>query len=209
MQFIPLAEETGLIVPIGQWVLETTCRQLARWAQRPATRGLMLSVNISAREFRQQNFVDNVRRILTATGAEPTLLELEITESMLLDDVEGFIAKMKALRETGLSFALDDFGTGYSSLAYLKRLPLNMLKIDKSFVSDIGANKNDETIVQTIISMGQTLGLAVIAEGVETEEQRRILAQHGCDNFQGYLFGKPLAIASFEEGLEQALTSHG
>jgi diguanylate cyclase (GGDEF)-like protein/PAS domain S-box-containing protein len=207
MEFIPLAEETGLIVPIGQWVLETACRQLVDWEEMHATRTLMLSVNISALEFKQENFVDNVRWILSETGANPARLELEITESMLLGNVEIFIAKMKALRELGVSFALDDFGTGYSSLSYLKRLPLNILKIDKSFVSEIGVSKNDETIVQTIIRMGQTLGLAVIAEGVETEAQRDILEHHGCDNFQGFLFGKPVSIQGFEQELQQALVA--
>jgi diguanylate cyclase (GGDEF)-like protein/PAS domain S-box-containing protein len=203
MSFIPVAEETGMIVPIGRWVLDTACRQLCRWSQTPATRNLILSVNISAVEFKQEHIVGEIQRILADTGANPARLELEITESTLFDNVDSLIEKMQALRALGLSFALDDFGTGYSSLSHLKRLPLNMLKIDKSFVNDIEVNQNDEIIVQTIIRMGQTLGLEVIAEGVETEAQRAILQRHGCENFQGYLFGKPVPIEEFERDFAQ------
>jgi diguanylate cyclase (GGDEF)-like protein len=199
LDFIPIAEESGLILPIGRWVLETACRQINRWAQSSATRELTLSVNISAVEFNQEYIVEDIRRILKQTGANPAYLELEITESMLFENVELFIAKMDALRDLGVSFALDDFGTGYSSLSYLKKLPLNLLKIDKSFVQDIEVNKSDEIIVQTIIRMGQTLGLDVVAEGVESQAQRVILEHHGCVNFQGYLFGKPVPIERFDD----------
>jgi diguanylate cyclase (GGDEF)-like protein/PAS domain S-box-containing protein len=199
--FIPVAEETGLIVPIGRWVLETACRQLQRWSQHDSTRALYLSVNISGAEFKRDSFVHDVQQILAETGANPALLELEITESVLFDNTEGQIAKMQALRAIGLRFALDDFGTGYSSLSYLKVLPLSTLKIDKSFVKDIDHSHSDAAIAQTIIRMGQTLGLLVIAEGVETAAQRAVLAQLGCENFQGYLFGRPVPIQGFEAAL--------
>jgi len=200
-EFIPLCEETGLILPIGAWVLEAACAQLRAWEAHEATRALKLSVNISAKQFRQDNFVEQVLGVLDKTGIDPTRLELELTESMFLENIEQSIAKMQSLRDIGVLFALDDFGTGYSSLSYLKKLPLSQIKIDQSFVRDIADDKNDEIIAQTIIKMGQTLGLEVIAEGVETEEQRRILEQHGCENFQGYLFGRPVPIAVFEQAL--------
>jgi diguanylate cyclase (GGDEF)-like protein/PAS domain S-box-containing protein len=200
-EFINLCEETGLILPIGEWVLETACAQLRAWEAEPATRQLKLSVNISARQFRQDNFVEQVKRILDDAGIDPARLELELTESIFLEDIDHSIAKMQRLRDIGALFAMDDFGTGYSCLSYLKMLPLSQVKIDQSFVRDIAVDKNDEIIVQTIIKMGQTLGLEVIAEGVETEEQRRRLEQHGCENFQGYLFGKPVPIAEFERAL--------
>jgi diguanylate cyclase (GGDEF)-like protein/PAS domain S-box-containing protein len=199
LDFIPIAEETGLIVPIGRWVLETACQQLKRWEATAETRDLNLSVNISAVEFRQEHLVRDIERILARTGANPARLELEITESTLFENVELFIAKINALRALGLAFALDDFGTGYSSLSYLKSLPLNVLKIDRSFVSDIDRNQSDEAIVQTIIRIGQTLGLGVVAEGVETQAQWAVLQRHGCQVFQGYLFGRPVPIAVFEQ----------
>ena len=200
-EFIPLCEETGLILPLGEWVLETACAQLQAWQAEPATRQLKLSVNISARQFRQDDFVEQVKRILDKSGIDPARLELELTESIFIEDIEHYIAKMQRLRDIGVLFALDDFGTGYSCLSYLKMLPLSQVKIDQSFVRDIAVDKNDEIIVETIIKMGQTLGLEVIAEGVETEEQRHRLEQHGCENFQGYLFGKPVPIAEFERAL--------
>jgi diguanylate cyclase (GGDEF)-like protein/PAS domain S-box-containing protein len=202
--FIPIAEETGLIVPIGRWVLQTACRQLQHWSLQEETRDLYLSVNISAAEIKRDSFVQEVQQMLVETGANPALLELEITESVLFENTQVLIAKMQALRALGLRFALDDFGTGYSSLSYLKVLPLSTLKIDQSFVRDIDKSHSDETIAQTIIRMGQTLGLVVIAEGVETEAQRAVLAQHGCENFQGYLFGRPVPIAVFEETMQAA-----
>jgi diguanylate cyclase (GGDEF)-like protein/PAS domain S-box-containing protein len=204
MDFIPLAEETGLIVPIGRWVLQAACQQLQRWSQQPATRGLSLSVNISAAEFKQGGLVDDMRQLLQTSGADPARLELEITESLLFENPQACIATMQALRALGLRFALDDFGTGYASLSYLKMLPLSTLKIDKSFVRDIEHNRSDEAIVQTIIRMGLALGLSVVAEGVETQAQRATLVRHGCENFQGYLFGRPVALADFEAALPQA-----
>lgn len=201
-EFIPIAEDTGMIVPIGLWVLEKACNQLKAWEKKDVTRRLSLSVNISAKEFKQENFVEMVKSILVKTGANPYLLELEITESLLVEDVDSSIIKMRTLKEIGLTFALDDFGTGYSSLSYLKRLPLDMLKIDQSFVRDLGKDENNEIIVQTIIQMGQNLGIEVIAEGVEEEMQRVIIEHLGCDNFQGYLFGAPQPIEIFERGLE-------
>jgi EAL domain-containing protein (putative c-di-GMP-specific phosphodiesterase class I) len=199
--FIPVAEETGLIVPIGKWVLEQACRQLFAWGKSEHTRELFLSVNVSAIEFKQDAFVDEVVSIVRINNVNPVLLELEITESMLFENVNTFIAKMTELRNFGIRFSLDDFGTGYSSLSYLKKLPLNALKIDKSFVNDIETEPNDETIIQTIIKMGQTLGLEVVAEGVETSAQFELLKYHGCRTYQGYLFGKPLPIGDFEAAL--------
>ncbi len=190
-EFIPLAEETGLIVPLGNWVLETACRQLYSWAANPTTAHLTLAVNISARQFHTPDFVDQVIATLQRTKANPVKLKLELTESLLLKDVELVIVKMKALICQGVRFSLDDFGTGYSSLSYLKRLPFEQLKIDQSFVRDIFVDANDLAIVRAIVTLGRTLGLAVIAEGVETEEQHKFLQSTGCESFQGYLFGRP------------------
>jgi len=190
-EFIPLAEETGLILPLGRWVLETACAQLAAWAQQPQTAGLTLAINVSAREFRHAGFVDQVSQVLERTGTDPHRLKLELTESLLLDDIAGTIAKMTALKALGVGFSLDDFGTGYSSLSYLKRLPLDQLKIDQSFVRDVLTDPNDAAIARTIVALAQSLGLAVIAEGVETEGQRDFLLRNGCHAFQGYLFGRP------------------
>ena len=198
-QFIPLAEETGLILPIGQWVLETACAQLKAWQQDTLTRDLMLSVNVSPKQYRQAGFVNQVLASIQRHTINPGLLKLELTESMLLDDIEDAIAIMNALGEIGIQFSLDDFGTGYSSLQYLKRLPLNQLKIDQSFVRDITVDSSDKAIVRTIIAMAQSLNLHVIAEGVETEEQRKQLLNDGCMHFQGYLFSKPLPIEEFEK----------
>lgn len=200
-EFIALAEETSMILPMGQWVMEQACKQLKEWEKRPETRHLSLSVNISAREFRNRNFVEQVMNILQKTGANPSLLEFEITESLLLEDMEICITKMHALKQMGVTFALDDFGTGFSSLSYLKKLPIDMLKIDQSFVRDLGNEENDEVIIQTIIQMGQNLGLEVIAEGVETPLQHVLLEHFGCYNYQGFLFGKPEPIEAFEQGL--------
>jgi EAL domain-containing protein (putative c-di-GMP-specific phosphodiesterase class I) len=202
LDFIPVAEETGLIVPIGKWVLDETCRQIKAWEGRSETKGLKLSMNVSARELKQSDFVDNVKKAVERTRINPSALSLEITESILLDNIEEFIVKMKELKEIGISFALDDFGTGYSSLSHLKRLPINELKIDKSFVRDLGVDKNDEAIVRTIIQMGETLGMDVVAEGVETPTHRAMLERYGCHNYQGYLFGKPTALENFERELE-------
>ena len=201
-QFIPLAEDTGLILPLGQWVIETACAQLREWQQYPHTHLLTLAVNVSARQFRQADFVEQVQTAVTLAGIDPTKFKLELTESLVLDNVEDTIAKMHQLKSFGTPFSMDDFGTGHSSLSYLKRLPLDQLKIDQSFVRDIATDPSDAAIVQTIINMGQTLGMAVIAEGVETAEQLALLGQYGCRAFQGYLFGKPLAQAEFEAVLQ-------
>jgi diguanylate cyclase (GGDEF)-like protein/PAS domain S-box-containing protein len=190
-EFIPLAEETGLILPLGLWVLETACTQLRQWATEPETAHLKLAVNISVRQFHDVHFVDQVLDTLERTGADPRKLKLELTESLLLRDVDGVIAKMNILMAKGVSFSLDDFGTGYSSLSYLKRLPLEQLKIDQSFVRDIFVDSNDVAIVRAIVTLGQSLGLSVIAEGVETEDQRKFLEASGCHAFQGFLFGRP------------------
>jgi diguanylate cyclase (GGDEF)-like protein/PAS domain S-box-containing protein len=198
-QFIPLAEETGLILPIGQWVLEEACAQLKAWAVDPGTRDLRLAINVSAQQFRQENYVDQVVLALERSGAPAARLKLELTESLVLDDIEGTIKKMHALKQLGVGFSMDDFGTGYSSLSYLTRLPLDQVKIDQSFVRNLPDNSNDAAIVQTIITMARSLGLAVIAEGVETEAQRQFLERHGCPIYQGYLFSKPVALAAFEE----------
>jgi EAL domain-containing protein (putative c-di-GMP-specific phosphodiesterase class I) len=201
MQFIPLAEETGLIVPIGLWVLQTACAQLKAWQGSALTRDLTLAVNVSAKQFRQPDFVARVQRVLQESGAKPSHLKLELTESMVLENVEDTIAKMRELKLLGVSFSMDDFGTGYSSLQYLKQLPLAQIKIDRSFVRDIATDTNDAAIVQTIIAMSDALGLNVIAEGVETQAQHEFLDEHGCHAFQGYLFGKPLPLAQFETSL--------
>ncbi|MBU1235432.1 MAG: EAL domain-containing protein [Gammaproteobacteria bacterium] len=200
-EFIALAEETGLILPIGRWVLETACHQLKRWEANPATRNLLLAVNVSALQFHQPDFVAEVLAAIDATGADPSRLKLELTESMLLENAETVIAKMAALEARGIRFSLDDFGTGFSSLSYLKRLPLAQLKIDQSFVRDVETDPNDAAIVRTVIALGQSLGIGVIAEGVETEGQRDFLAVHGCKQYQGYLFGKPVAVEDFEKAI--------
>jgi diguanylate cyclase (GGDEF)-like protein/PAS domain S-box-containing protein len=198
MVFIPIAEETGLISPIGKWVLQMACKQLKNWESDPYGRNFQLSVNISARQFRQLNFVDEMLEVLKETGADPRKLKLELTESLVLQDIALSTQKMQALRDVGIQFSLDDFGTGHSSLTYLKRLPLEQIKIDQSFVSDIATDPSNEAIVCTIIAMSKSLGMEVIAEGVETEEQRQLLARNGCLAYQGYLFGKPMPIDEFQ-----------
>ena len=198
LQFIGLAEETGLILPMGLWVLQTACEQLRRWQHNPRTADLQLAVNVSARQFRQPNFTEQVCAVLQQTGARPDRFKLELTESMALDNVEDTIAKMTALRKLGLGFSLDDFGTGQSSLSYLTRLPLDQLKIDQSFVRNIGIQPTDALIVQTLIGMAHSLGINVIAEGVETEAQQAFLQQHGCTLCQGYLFSRPVPLDEFE-----------
>jgi diguanylate cyclase (GGDEF)-like protein/PAS domain S-box-containing protein len=196
--FIPLAEETGLILQIGRWVLREACTLLAQWASREDAAHLTMAVNVSARQFRHADFVAHVIAVLDGTGANPSLLKLELTESLLVEDIEATIAKMTALKDHGVGFSLDDFGTGYSSLSYLKRLPLDQLKIDRSFVNDVLVDHNDASIARTIITLGRSLGLGVIAEGVETIAQRDFLAAHGCDAYQGYLFSKPLPREQLE-----------
>jgi diguanylate cyclase (GGDEF)-like protein len=197
-QFIPLAEETGLIIPIGLWVLQVACRQLKSWAGVRSMRDLTLAVNVSAKQFHQPDFVTQVQHALMEAGAKPSHLKLELTESVVLENVQEAIAKMRDLKLLGIDFSLDDFGTGYSSLQYLNRLPLDQIKIDQSFVRDIATDPNDAAIVQTIIAMTEALGLNVIAEGVETHEQLEFLEHRGCHAFQGYYFGKPLPLEQFE-----------
>ena len=202
-EFIPLAEETGLILPLGRWVLETACRQLVAWASRPDLDHLTIAVNVSAHQLCQDDFVEQVLLAIRSTGANPQRLKLELTESLLVSNVEETIAKMAALKAEGVGFTLDDFGTGYSSLSYLKRLPLDQLKIDQSFVQDVLCNGNDSAIAKTIIALAQSLGLGVIAEGVETAAQRDFLAGAGCNAYQGYLLSRPLPIEAFEAFCEK------
>jgi len=197
-EFIPLAEETGLILPLGYWVLETACTQLAVWATRPEMAHLTIAVNVSAHQFSQNDFVDQVLAVLDKTGANPQRLKLELTESLLVGNVQNTIEKMFALKARGVGFSLDDFGTGYSSLSYLRRLPLDQLKIDQSFVRDVLSDPNDAAIARTIVALAQSLGLGVIAEGVETEAQRDFLAGSGCHAYQGYFFSRPLLPEGFE-----------
>ncbi len=203
-QFIPLAEETGLILPIGHWVLETACAQIKKWQQDVQTRNLVLAVNVSAKQFRKADFVAEVQSLIKRHAINPAQLKLELTEGMLLDSLEDTIETMTTLHELGVQFSLDDFGTGYSSLQYLKRLPLDQLKIDQSFVRDIAFDISDRAIVRTIIAMAQSLGLDVIAEGVETEEQRQILLDNRCTHYQGYLFSMPVPIEQFEESINRS-----
>ncbi len=197
-EFIPAAEESGLILPLGSWVLETACRQLALWADQPEMARLSVAVNVSAHQFQQADFVDQVFAALERTGARAQGLKLELTESLLVANVEGIIAKMIALKAKGIGFSLDDFGTGYSSLSHLKRLPLDQLKIDQSFVRNILSDPNDAAIAKMVIALGHSLELAVIAEGVETQAQRDFLAQMGCHTCQGYFFSRPVPIQDFE-----------
>ncbi|MFQ3789628.1 putative bifunctional diguanylate cyclase/phosphodiesterase [Halomonas sp. A29] len=197
-EFIPLAEESGLIVPLGDWVLEQACHQLVAWGNQPGSAHLSVAVNVSARQFHEPDFVSRVERILAVSGADPTHLKLELTESSIIDDIEAGIAKMQQLKARGISFAMDDFGTGYSSLQYLKRLPLNQVKIDQSFVRDLLLSRDDRALVRTIIAMGTALKLEVVAEGVETAQQFDWLVEAGCHVFQGYYFCKPLPIDQIE-----------
>ena len=196
--FIALAEETGLIVPLGRWVLQAACAQLAAWAGRPALSALVLAVNVSAAQFLAPGFAQEVLDLLAATGAPPRRLKLELTESLLVQDANAVVATMAALRAHGICFSLDDFGTGYSSLAYLKRLPLDQLKIDQGFVRDLETDGNDAAIARSVTALAQGLGLAVIAEGVETAAQRDLLAAMGCTAYQGYYYSRPLALQDFE-----------
>ena len=202
-EFIPLAEETGLILTIGNWVLETACKQLTIWASQPEMAHLTLAVNVSARQLFHSSFVQQVQHILARTGVNPQRLKLELTESLLVNDVESAISKMMALKRIGIGFSLDDFGTGYSSLSYLKRLPLDQLKIDQSFIRDVLVDQNDAAIARMVIALAKSLGLSVIAEGVEQAAQREFLSSLGCHNCQGYLFSRPLPLSAFEEFIER------
>ncbi len=208
LEFIPLAEETGLILPIGQWVLETACAQIKAWETNPLTCGLSLAVNVSARQFHQPDFVKQVRQTLRRHALKydrlKFKLKLELTESVVLDNIDETIVKMQALKKIGVHFSMDDFGTGYSSLAYLTQLPLDQLKIDQSFVRNIGMKHSDTTVVQAIIGLAGNLGIEVIAEGVETVDQRAFLELHGCALYQGYLFGRPVPVEEFEARLKSS-----
>ena len=195
--FIPLAEETGLILPLGDWVLDQACAQLRAWQSTPGLTQLTLAINVSAAQFHRVGFGEQVRHAVRHYGIDPSLLKLELTEGLLLANIEDTIASMNALKQIGVRFSLDDFGTGYSSLQYLKRLPLDQLKIDQSFVRELVNDANDQAIVLTIIAMARSLGLEVIAEGVETETQRALLAQMGCHQYQGYLFSRPIPAEQF------------
>ena len=199
--FIPLAEDTGQIVPLGLWVLRTACAQLAQWQRDERTRHLTIAVNVSARQFHQPDFVSSVKRAVIASGIDPSRLKLELTESTILGELDETVVRMNQLRELGIHFALDDFGTGYSSLAYLKRLPFAQLKIDQSFVREIAQNEGSEAIVLAILSMSHALGMEVIAEGVESPTQREFLRLHGCAFYQGYLFSKPIPIEAWDDFL--------
>jgi diguanylate cyclase (GGDEF)-like protein len=206
LQFIAAAEETGLIVPLGLWVLRAACQQLKRWETVPQRVHLQLSVNVSARQFGQSDFVRSIQHVLQSTGANPQRLKLELTESLVIANVQDTVMKMEALKALGVRFAMDDFGTGQSSLTYLTTLPLDQLKIDQSFVRNIGLQARDAVIIDTIIGMATNLGLEVIAEGVETTAQRSFLLSHGCRLFQGYLFAKPVPIDTFEDALGKTET---
>ena len=205
--FIGLAEASGLIEPLGQWILRCACRQIADWSQNSATAQLQIAVNVSAHQLHNPKFVEQVLGILQETGANPNRLELELTESQLVEDMEGAIGKMQTLKGVGVHLSLDDFGTGYSSLNHLKRLPLDQLKIDQSFVRDLLIDANDLSIVKAIVGMGHSLNLAVLAEGVETQEQRNMLEQLGCVLYQGYWFGRPMPIEQLMDWRAPATTS--
>jgi diguanylate cyclase (GGDEF)-like protein/PAS domain S-box-containing protein len=204
-KFIPLAEETGLIVPIGEWVMRTACLQSKAW-QNAGLPGVTMAVNISARQFREKNLLQVVAKILAETGLDPTQLELEVTESVIMHDAQHVIAALQAFRDMGVKLSVDDFGTGYSSLSYLKRFPVDRLKIDQSFVRDITTDADDAAIAQVVITLGHTMNLRVIAEGVETPEQLAFLRRHQCDEMQGYLFGKPMPADEFGKLLETGRT---
>jgi diguanylate cyclase (GGDEF)-like protein/PAS domain S-box-containing protein len=202
-EFIPLAEDSGLILPIGRWVMETACAQIKVWESDAHTCELQIAVNVSARQFRQPDFVMQVKNVLVDSGANPVCLKLELTESMLLEDVKDTIAKMQAIKQLGVRFSMDDFGTGYSSLSYLAQLPLDQIKVDKAFVRNLPGVTKDETIAKAIITLGLGLNMNVIAEGVETESQREFLEAHGCHEYQGYLFSRPLTIEALEIFLQR------
>ncbi|WP_322990781.1 EAL domain-containing protein, partial [Hoeflea sp.] len=202
VDFIPQAEKLGLMVTIGGWVLERGCCTLAEWGASPHFRHLSLSINVSTSQLMHEDFESFVRDTLVKTGADPRRLILELTESVLVTDIELVIAKLNALRELGITIALDDFGTGYSSLSYLRRLPIQQIKIDRSFVQDAVNSSDSASLVKNIVLMSRDLGRTVLAEGVETMEQHNLLAQFGCIEFQGYIYGKPMALNDFEQRIE-------
>jgi len=195
-KFIPVAEETGLIVPMGRWVLQTACRQMRAWADQGLP-PLRIGVNISGRQFREADLADTVASTISETGIDPHLLDLELTESMLMADGEATLKLLRTLAELGVRLSIDDFGTGYSSLAYLKRFPVNTVKIDRAFVRDLDHDEDGRAIANAIISLAHSLSMKTIAEGVETEVQASLLAKHGCDEIQGYMIGRPMPVAEF------------
>ncbi len=201
--FISLAEETGLILPIGQWVLDTACAQLKTWQNDPEMRNIQLSVNVSSKQFRQPDFVDQVMATVKRHDINPLFLKLELTESLILDDIDDTILKMKTLKELGVKFSLDDFGTGFSSLSHLKHLPLDQIKIDQAFIRNITSDRGDVAMVHAIMELGMNFGLDIIAEGVETEMQFKTLLRYGCTNFQGFLFSKPVPVEQFERSIRE------
>jgi EAL domain-containing protein (putative c-di-GMP-specific phosphodiesterase class I) len=203
-QFIPIAEESGAITALGDWVLETACQTLKRWAASPTTAKLELAVNVSPRQFTEPDFVAKLEKTLARTGAPPRNLLLEITEGILLDNADAVAQRMHQLCTLGVSFAVDDFGTGYSSLSYLQRLPLRQLKIDRSFIRDVQINANSEAIVRAVVGLGASLGLTVVAEGVENEAQREFMVLLGCGLLQGYHLGWPVPLDRFEASLADA-----
>ena len=207
LEFIPIAEDSGLIIPLGQWVLEMACRQLAVWQAQPATRELKVSINVSARQFLQSDFVEQVMDTIRQSGAHPEGLCLELTESLVLADLDDALVKMQAFRAQGIQLSMDDFGTGYSSMAYLSRLPFDEVKIDKSFVQQTGENHsgNEWIIIEAIINMAHNLGMRVVAEGVETQNQHHLLGQLGCDCFQGYYLGRPVDLPSLDLSLSREI----
>lgn len=206
-EFIALAEESELILDIGDWVLQRACAQLAAWAESEVFRDLQLSVNVSPKQFRQADFVERVRAAVRAEGVCPGRLKLELTESLVVLDIDETVATMREIRKLGVGFSMDDFGTGHSSLTYLARLPLDQLKIDQSFVRNLPANRNDAVVVQTIIGMAASLSIEVIAEGVETAAQRAFLEANGCRRFQGHLYGVPAPIGEFERRLRELFSA--
>ena len=208
-RFIPLLEDNWQILQVGQWVLETACRQLAEWANDPATAGLQVAVNVSARQFQHRDFVDQVKEALKTHGVEPSRLKLELTESVVLNDVDLIVGKMRQIDALGVCFSMDDFGTGYSSLSYLKRLPLEQLKIDRSFVRDIATDPNDAAIIRAILALSESLDIHTVAEGVETEAQFEFLLANGCQAFQGWLFGKPVSSEEFTAYVRQGALALG
>ncbi|MCQ9376611.1 bifunctional diguanylate cyclase/phosphodiesterase [Methyloversatilis sp. XJ19-49] len=199
--FIALAEGTDLIRPLGRWVLESACQQIRKWSASKVTQHLIVAVNVSARQFHQSDFVDELAAIVARTGADPARLKLELTESLVIEDIDKTVRRMQQIKAQGIALSLDDFGTGFSSLSCLKRLPLDQIKVDQVFVRDLASDPDDEAIVQAIVTMGRILGLDVIAEGVETIAQRDRLREFGCLRYQGYLFAPPLAPDEFERFL--------
>jgi EAL domain-containing protein (putative c-di-GMP-specific phosphodiesterase class I) len=199
-----VAEQSGLILPLGAWVLGTACAQLVAWSSLADLKNLKLAINVSVHQFRQADFVQQVKSVMERTGVQAHQLKLELTESSLVHDIDDIIVKMEQLKDMGVGLSLDDFGTGFSSLNYLKRLPLDQLKIDQSFVRDILTDPNDAAIARMVIGLGDSLGFSVIAEGVETQGQREFLIENGCHQFQGYLFSKPVPADAFERFVRSA-----